>query len=105
MYVYHAIVLLDLNENKSNFYFLTMVIKLYTITYDKNNQNSIQTDVGVCKRVWPYAHTGLLHQGGGQKCAQKMGHDIHRDPFKIWWAVRGSNPRPPPCKGDALPLS
>ncbi len=23
--------------------------------------------------------------------------------FQIWWVVRGSNPRPSPCKGDALP--
>ena len=22
-----------------------------------------------------------------------------------WWVLRGSNPRPSPCKGDALPLS
>ena len=21
----------------------------------------------------------------------------------LWWMLRGSNPRPPPCKGDALP--
>jgi hypothetical protein len=21
----------------------------------------------------------------------------------IWWVLRGSNPRPSPCKGDALP--
>ena len=23
----------------------------------------------------------------------------------LWWAGQGSNLRPPPCKGDALPLS
>ena len=23
--------------------------------------------------------------------------------FKIWWVVQGSNLRPSPCKGDALP--
>ena len=23
----------------------------------------------------------------------------------FWWALRGSNPRPAPCKGAALPLS
>ena len=23
--------------------------------------------------------------------------------MKKWWAVLGSNQRPPPCKGDALP--
>ncbi len=22
---------------------------------------------------------------------------------KVWWVLRGSNPRPSPCKGDALP--
>ena len=22
---------------------------------------------------------------------------------KLWWVERGSNPRPSPCKGDALP--
>lgn len=22
---------------------------------------------------------------------------------EIWWVLRGSNPRPSPCKGDALP--
>ncbi|CRH30257.1 hypothetical protein BN1182_BQ_01900 [Pantoea ananatis] len=22
---------------------------------------------------------------------------------KIWWVMTGSNRRPPPCKGDALP--
>ena len=22
---------------------------------------------------------------------------------KYWWVLRGSNPRPSPCKGDALP--
>ena len=28
---------------------------------------------------------------------------IHRD--RSWWVLRVSNPRPSPCKGDALPLS
>ncbi len=23
--------------------------------------------------------------------------------FAPWWVLRGSNPRPSPCKGDALP--
>ncbi len=23
----------------------------------------------------------------------------------VWWVLRVSNPRPSPCKGDALPLS
>ena len=25
--------------------------------------------------------------------------------FYVWWVLRVSNPRPSPCKGDALPLS
>ena len=35
----------------------------------------------------------------------------YRSTFQIsnkavpWWVLRGSNPRPSPCKGDALPLS
>src|ERR1700722_7266332 len=24
-------------------------------------------------------------------------------PLRCWWVLRGSNPRPSPCKGDALP--
>jgi hypothetical protein len=24
---------------------------------------------------------------------------------RVWWVLRGSNPRHSPCKGDALPLS
>jgi hypothetical protein len=23
--------------------------------------------------------------------------------LRMWWVLRGSNPRPSPCKGDALP--
>src|SRR5205085_9228272 len=26
-------------------------------------------------------------------------------PGRAWWVLRVSNPRPSPCKGDALPLS
>ena len=25
------------------------------------------------------------------------------NPYLFWWVLRGSNPRPSPCKGDALP--
>jgi hypothetical protein len=30
--------------------------------------------------------------------------DVLRTP-RVWWVLRGSNPRHSPCKGDALPLS
>ena len=29
-------------------------------------------------------------------------HSLFRMYF-VWWVLRGSNPRPSPCKGDALP--
>src|SRR3712207_339555 len=42
-------------------------------------------------------------------CKARTGdHSFRRTsttPAEGWWAQRGSNPRPPPCKGGALPLS
>ena len=55
--------------------------------------------------------------GGGQiRTAEPEGADLQSAAFSLfatppchsqrylsWWMLRGSNPRPPPCKGGALP--
>ena len=62
----------------------------------------------------PLGYTPSMVGGGGQiRTAEPEGADLQSAAFSLfatppnvlrkWWMLRGSNPRPPPCKGDALP--
>ena len=66
-----------------------------------------------CLTAWLHPKVG---GGGGQiRTAEPEGADLQSAAFSLfatppvfisaalWWMLRGSNPRPPPCKGDALP--
>src|SRR5690606_11403712 len=41
-------------------------------------------------------------QRAGKQVAIRLGPEVRS---QGWWVLRVSNPRPSPCKGDALPLS
>ena len=63
----------------------------------------------------PLGYTPTINGGGGRiRTAEPERIDLQSTAFSlfatppgdftyIWWMLRGSNPRPPPCKGDALP--
>ena len=65
-----------------------------------------------------YTPNSLLGGRGWIRTAEPEGTDLQSAAFShfatlpkgflaayvfFWWMLRGSNPRPPPCKGDALP--
>ena len=62
----------------------------------------------------PLGYTPMSGGEGQIRTAEPEGADLQSAAFSLfatspdfwrnkWWMLRGSNPRPPPCKGDALP--
>lgn len=68
-----------------------------------------------CLTTWLYPKQRMVEAGGFEppnpreliysqlRLAASL--SLHRCAHtgRSWWMLRGSNPRPPPCKGDALP--
>jgi hypothetical protein len=68
-----------------------------------------------CLTTWLYPNNGLVEAGGFEppnpkeliysqlRLAASLSLQGDQLTGTTWWMLRGSNPRPPPCKGDALP--